>query len=223
MKKYTLLGILIVAVNMSFGQKKLYDSLRYQLFLIDRDDQDPRMESDSIRKQWAGDSMMLKRLLNENNKVIHFNDSVNQIKVRSLIDKYGWLGPNEIGDDGASTLFLVIQHADLKTQEKYLPVLRAAVQNGRAKASRLALLEDRVALREGKKQIYGSQLYLNVITNDAYVLPLEDPDHVDQRRAKVGLQSMANYMQDNFNVTWDLSKYYKDLPIADSLLKTNPF
>lgn len=208
---------------MSFGQNRIYDSLRYQLLLIEQNDQEPRMQSDSIRKQGAGDSSMLKQQLIQNNKIIIHNDSVNLIKVRSMIDTYGWLGPDEIGDDGSATLFLVIQHADLKTQEKYLPVLRAAVQIGKAKARRLAMLEDRVALREGKKQIYGSQFFLNVITNKGYVMPMLDPEHVDQRRSKVGLNSMADYMWEGFQVKWDLSQYFKDLPIVDSLMNANHF
>jgi hypothetical protein len=34
---------------------------------------------------------------------------------------------------------------------------------------------------------------------------------------------MANYIENNFNVEWDISKYFKTLPIVDSLMKTNPF
>jgi hypothetical protein len=223
MKKAISIYILIVIGNLSFGQNRIYDSLRYQLLLIEQNDQGPRMQLDSNRKKWAGDSSTLMKQVISNSKIIKHNDSVDLIKVSSIIDKYGWLGPDEIGDDGCSTLFLVIQHADLKTQEKYLPIMQVAVKAGKAKESRLALLEDRVALRQGKKQIYGSQIYLNVITKETYVLPLEDPKNLDLRRSKVGLQSMEEYMRENFDVKWDLSRYLKDLPIADSLLKANHF
>lgn len=73
------------------------------------------------------------------------------------LDERGWLGPDVIGQTGNSTLFLVIQHADLVTQEKYLPMMREAVTKGNAKGSSLALLEDRVLIRNGKQQRYGSQ------------------------------------------------------------------
>ncbi|HEY4968039.1 MAG TPA: DUF6624 domain-containing protein [Puia sp.] len=223
MKKTISILALIVVCNMSFGQNKIYDSLRYQLLLIEQDDQGPRMQLDSISGQYAGDSSLLMKQLSFNSKIMKYNDSIDLLKVRSILDKYGWLGPDEIGDDGCSTLFLVIQHADLKTQENYLPTMRAAVNAGKAKASRLALLEDRVALRQGRKQIYGSQIYLNVITKEMYVLPLLDPNNVNLRRSKVGLQSMEEYMQGNFNMKWDISQYYKDLPTADSLLKASHF
>jgi hypothetical protein len=41
-------------------------------------------------------------------------------------------------------LFLVIQHSDSTTQEKYLPLLKQAVKDNRAFGHDLALLEDRV-------------------------------------------------------------------------------
>ena len=53
--------------------------------------------------------------------------------------------------------------------------MREAVKKGNAKANSLALLEDRVALRRGGKQIYGSQVTRDSETNEYYVLPLIDP------------------------------------------------
>lgn len=57
-----------------------------------------------------------------------------------------------VGNKGSTTLFLVIQHADLGTQVKYLPMVREAVKQHKAQASNLALLEDRVALGQGKNK-----------------------------------------------------------------------
>jgi hypothetical protein len=150
-----------------------------------------------------------------------YMDSLNLIKVTTLIDKYGWLGPADIGEDGNATLFIVIQHAHLETQQKYLPMMRSAVKSGHAKASSLALLEDRVALREGKKQIYGSQVYVGMNGNGSYVLPLEDPENVDQRRARVGLGTLADYLK-QFNMTWDVEKYRRDLPVIETLQAKMP-
>jgi len=113
---------------------------------------------------------------------------------QTLLDQYGWLGADVIGAQGNATLFLVIQHADQATQEKYLPMMREAVKNGKGQGSSLALLEDRVALRQGKKQIYGSQIGRDMGSKLYYVQPLEDPDNVDKRRAQVGLQPLAEYI-----------------------------
>src|SRR5579859_4116448 len=75
-------------------------------------------------------------------------DSINLVLVTGILDQYGWLGIDDVGMNGSQALFLVIQHADLPTQQKYLPMIRTAASEGKTLASNLAILEDRVALRE---------------------------------------------------------------------------
>jgi hypothetical protein len=144
-------------------------------------------------------------------KQIHYQDSLNQIIVVGILDKMGWQGPQDVGMNGSMALFLVIQHADLATQEKYLPMIRQAEKDGKVLSSSLALLEDRVAMRHKQPQIYGSQIFSDTATKKMYVYPVIDPDHLDERRKSMGLQPMADYMP-NFNMTWDLEAYKKQLP-----------
>lgn len=151
-------------------------------------------------------------------KIMNRKDSLNLIKVSKILDEKGWVGKNSIGSQANQTLFLVIQHSDLKTQQKYLPMMRKAVKQGNANASSIALLEDRIALREGRKQIYGSQIAKNPTTKKEYVSPLEDPDNVDKRRAEVGLGSLADYVK-NWGMTWDAEAYKKELPELEKLEK----
>jgi hypothetical protein len=139
--------------------------------------------------------------------------------VSDILDKRGWLGEDVVGQQGNSALFLVIQHADLKTQQKYLPMMREAVKTGRANASSLALLEDRVALRQGKMQIYGSQVGTDNSTGLHYVFPMEDPDNVDKRRAEVGLEPLAEYVSE-WDIVWNVEQYKKDLPKYIEMAKT---
>jgi hypothetical protein len=89
-------------------------------------------------------------------------DSLNLIKVEKILNEHGWLGANVIGKQGNKTLFLVIQHSDLETQLRYLPIMREAVKNGNAKGKDFALLEDRIAIKQGKRQIYGSQIKIDI-------------------------------------------------------------
>lgn len=128
------------------------------------------------------------------------------------------MGADVVGGQGNSTLFLVIQHADQATQEKYLPMMREAVKNGKAQGSSLALLEDRVALGQGNRQIYGSQIGRDPETQIYFISPLEDPDNVDKRRAEVGLQSLADYAS-RWQITWDVEQYKKDLPQIEEKVK----
>jgi hypothetical protein len=79
----------------------------------------------------------------------------------------------------------------------------------------LALLEDRINLGNGKRQIYGSQIGTNPETKLNYVLPLEDPDNVDKRRAEVGLEPLADYVI-YWKIIWNVKQYKKDLPILEA-------
>jgi hypothetical protein len=151
-------------------------------------------------------------------KIMRYRDSTNLIKVKKILDERGWVGSNLVGSMANQTIFLVIQHSDLETQKKYLPMMRDAVRKGNASSSGLALLEDRIAIREGRKQIYGSQIGVIPNTNEHYVLPLEDPDNVDKRRAEVGLGTLSEYVK-NWSMTWDAQAYKKRLPEFEKLQK----
>lgn len=179
-----------------------YQPLRARLDSIYREDQKYRQMVDSVGKKHGFESEQVRSLWAKMAAV----DSVNTVKVKAILDRYGWLGVPEIGRQGNNTLFLVIQHADSATQVQYLPVMREAVKKGKAEANQLALLEDRVALKQGRKQIYGSQVSHNPQTGQYTVLPLEDPDNVDKRRAAVGLGPLAEYVK-HWGMTWNAEEY----------------
>lgn len=186
------------------------------------DDQKYRLQFDSIGEKYGLESKETDSIENDPafKEKLRKTDSINTVKITAMIDQYGWLGAAVVGESGNSTLWAVIQHSDLETQEKYLPKMREAVKNGNARADQLALLEDRVALKEGRRQIYGSQLAMHPITKKTYVCPLEDPDNVDARRAKVGLPPMQEYLEPA-GIKWDVKQYKKDLPAIEAL--ENPY
>lgn len=180
-----------------------YDKpLQAKLLAIFDDDQQIRQQFIAAQKEFGYQSRQVDSL----GKMMMFKDSINQIKVIEILDKHGWVGPDKVGGQANQTLFLVIQHADLATQQKYLPMMREAVKNKNANSNSLALLEDRVALREGRKQMYGSQIGYDDKTNKSYVLPLEDPDNVDKRRAEVGLGLLSDYVK-RWDIIWDVEEY----------------
>ncbi len=201
----------IIKQNKDKAEANFNKPLVAQLDSILIEDQIYRKQIKNVEKEFGNESKEMITLW----KTINEKDSVNLIKVKSILDTYGWLGADVVGSQGSSTLFLVIQHSDQTTQEKYLPMMREAVKNGKAQGSSLALLEDRVALGQGKKQIYGSQVGSDAETNLYYVLPLEDPDNVDKRRASVGLQPLADYL-DRWQIIWDVEQYKKDLQTREA-------
>jgi hypothetical protein len=123
---------------------------------------------------------------------MHYIDSCNLVQVEKLIAKYGWLGKSFVGGRGNQAVFLVIQHAGLATQEKYLPIMQKSVDAGESRASDIALLQDRILMRQGKKQIYGSQVVFNKAGAPEFY-PIEDEKNVNVRRAKVGLLPIEEY------------------------------
>ena len=207
-----LLGL--IKQNKEKAEENLNKPLVAQLDSIYTEDQKYRLQIEEIEKKYGWESNEMKAHW----KIIKEKDLINLIRVKSLLDRYGWLGADVVGNQGNSTLFLVIQHSDQGTQEKYLPMMREAVKNGKATGSSLALLEDRVALGKGKKQIYGSQIGRDSETKLYYVSPLEDPDNVDKRRAEVGLQPLAEYVN-HWQIKWNVEQYKKELLALETKLK----
>lgn len=123
---------------------------------------------------------------------IQYIDSCNLAAVESIIAKYGWPGKSFVGAMGNNTAWLVIQHADLATQEKYLPLIKESVNKNESRPVDLAYLEDRIKMRKGEKQLYGTQVSLNK-TGGQEIWPIEDETNVNERRAKLGLEPMEAY------------------------------
>lgn len=132
-------------------------------------------------------------------------DSLDLVRVTAIIDSAGWLGPDDVGAKASQALFLVLQHADAKplVQETYLPEMRLAVKEGKARPDELAMFEDRVAVNTGKPQIYGSQIGWK--NDKPFIKPLQDETHVNERRAAVGLEPLEKYAE-RFGLDWSPPK-----------------
>ncbi len=175
--------------------------IQTELVAILESDQSERMQVDDMMKKYGMNSPEWQTFIN----AMRAKDAGNAHRVCAILDQYGWLGPDEVGEKANRALFLVIQHSDLAIQQKYLPMLRTAVKDRKANPAQLALLEDRVALAEGRLQVYGSQLRTEQ-DGHTYVRPMIDPEHVDERRASVGLPPMAEYLK-HWNLTWDAKAF----------------
>lgn len=212
MNKTILFLILLLTGKTAYAQndtlnKATRDSIVQLLLTADTNDQKYRNSMDAVVEKYGAVSKEMTDLAAN----MRAADSLNILIVSNIIDKYGWLGPGDIGEQCNITLFFVVQHATLNYQDKYLPVLRNAVKSGKARAKDLALLEDRVALKHGRPQVYGSQLIWNMKDNSNVIAPLSDPDNVDKRRALVGLGPLSDYVA-VLGVKWDVEQYKKQLP-----------
>jgi hypothetical protein len=121
-------------------------------------------------------------------------DSINLRRLEEIISLHGWPGRTLVGMEGSTNSFLIIQHANLTTQKKYLPLIKDAAQKGEIRLGALAYLEDRILVREGKMQRYGTQLHYTK-EGKAELDPIEDEKNVDARRAAMGLEPIKEYVK----------------------------
>lgn len=168
-----------------------YHEIQLQLEQILQSDQNIRNKIIACQKKNGRMSDEFHQLTSEMREI----DSLNCFHVTSIIDEFGWLGADEIGPEANSALFLVIQHSDLEVQEKYFPIMKQAVDDGNAEPSSLALLEDRIRVGNGEKQIYGTQLQLDTLLQKYVLYPIEDELNVNKRRAAVGLNPLEEYVK----------------------------
>jgi hypothetical protein len=197
-------------------EKNLNMDLVNQLDPIYESDQEIRREYRELSEKYERDDPEMQTFF----KRWRETDSINEVKVTAILDEHGWLGSDVIGGRGNSTLFLVIQHAPLETQEKYLPMMRQAVKDGNAFGSQLALLEDRIEIRNNRHQIYGSQM-AKMKGNDQYVvMPLKDPMNVDKRRAEIGMSPLNDYTL-RYGFEWNPEEYVKQLPELEAYFFKN--
>ena len=194
----------IIKQNIGETDVKLNRGLVILLDSVYREHHSHRLTEISIKNQFGTNS----KESDEIRKKIREKDNVNLAIVESVLEKYGWLGKEVVGFIGNYAIVLIIQHADLKAQEKYQPMAREAFKKGNIDAYDYALLEDRIALRQGKQQIYGSVIIAK--DNKNHIAPIEDSENLDKRRAELGLKPINTYLM-NWGLKWDQDKYKKDL------------
>jgi hypothetical protein len=124
-------------------------------------------------------------------------DTANTERMRAIIRQYRWPGPELVGRDGAEAAFLLVQHADHAFQKEMLPLVEKAYRSGGLLGQSYALLLDRVLVREGKPQVYGTQAkrFEEWKGQEPTLEPIEDEANVDKRRAEVGLPPLSEYRE----------------------------
>ena len=117
-------------------------------------------------------------------------DAACTARLKAIIAEHGWPGYALVGDDGADCAWLFAQHADrdLAFQRECLPLIERAVAAADADPQHAAYLYDRIAVAEGRPQRYGTQY-----DEHCKPQPIEDAEHVDDRRRAVGLETLAEY------------------------------
>lgn len=119
----------------------------------------------------------------------------NLVRLEALIEARGWPELSAVGEEAAYAAGNVVNHSDLATRQRYLPMLEAVCERGEGDWSRYAHILDRTELESGRSQVYGTQMELDEATGRYIPQPLADPEHVDERRAAKGLEPIADQLQ----------------------------
>lgn len=170
-----------------------------------RAEQEPIALRDSFINTYGVDSKEAQK----QQEIYERNHIVNELKIRELLDYYGWPTREMIGERGNLTICNVIQHCDNETRIKYLPMMRQAVQENKLEARFLVRTEDRIATEKGELQIYGGQMKYYPKTKSFNVWPVYDPINIDKRRAKIGLEPIAGFLKSRFDFEWNLEEQIK--------------
>jgi hypothetical protein len=110
----------------------------------------------------------------------------------AIIDAKGWPTYSMVGHEAANSAWLIAQHASPAFLKRCVPLMQAAADRGEMALASLALSIDRDLTNDGRKQRYGSQAQTNE-DGKTVMLPIEDPEHLDQRRAAMGMEPFARY------------------------------
>ena len=104
-------------------------------------------------------------------------DAANLIRVQVIINQFGWPGKALVGEKASGAAWTVLSHADADTQKMYVDLMGRAVDDKQLSPALYAQTVDRLAVKDGRGQVYGTQ-------ENA---PVDDEEHVNDRRAKIGL------------------------------------
>lgn len=204
MKVVTLLLFIISGVTIS-AQSSINVELKQELIKIEKDDQDLRRlffypkifeaKSDSLQKAYGLEGSKLKDALSNRMKE---NDSINLVKIESIIEKHGYPGKSLVGQYQSDVAWAVIQHSGEEIIGKYLHILKSAADNDELSFTAYALSLDRYLMYNDKPQIYGTQgnkVKLKGIEDlQTIIWPIENPDGVNKLRKKVGFpQTVKKY------------------------------
>jgi hypothetical protein len=122
-------------------------------------------------------------------------DSANTTWLKAYVARWGWPTAAQVGREAVRAAFLIVQHAvhDTAFMGAMLPAIEQAHRRGDLDGGAVAVLTDRLEVKAGRRQIYGTQLSLK---GGRWVLdPIADSAAVDARRKRMGLPPLAEYLR----------------------------
>jgi len=126
-------------------------------------------------------------------------DRANTARLKVLFASCGFPDRDQHGEQAQGDAWLLVQHADhdVAFQKHVLSLLETmAAQRGEPLRPSFAYLADRVAVAEGRPQLYGTQLMAPAEQPCNFDFdPMDDREKVEARRAALGLPPLAIYKE----------------------------
>ena len=165
-----------MAENFFENKDRLFESVKNELLQASAEDQKMRNDVKDGKKEF--DPQV---------------DIKNTDKLKRIILEMGWPTKSKFGEEAAHAAWMIAQHSDKETafQRLCLEAMKNLSEDEIEKAD-LALLEDRVRIKEGKPQLYGTQFS---VSEDGKFEPepIEDENNLDKRRKEMGLEPFLEY------------------------------
>ena len=125
---------------------------------------------------------------------LHLNQA-NELE--RIVEADGWPKISLVGKEGADAAWLILQHAISRPAfvKECFPVFESAVRENEASVRHLSCLTDGIRYFSRKPQIYGNYFVWN---EHGQLVPwtIEDPENVDERRKKVGLNTLEERIRE---------------------------
>lgn len=116
-------------------------------------------------------------------------------RMYAILNAKPWPVPGSVERDGvAAWIYLIKNHFSYALQLRLVPLISAAIKNNEVdKDNDLASLIDRLRLRAGLRQLFGTQAF---IENEFLLLaPLQSEANIDKWRAEYGLPLLREYLR----------------------------
>lgn len=130
---------------------------------------------------------------NEEMEALH---NSNAKMLNEIIDRIGYPTSDKVGKEASEAAWLVVQHSigQPSFMKKCVKLLEMAVKQDKANPINLAYLSDRIAVFEGKPQLYGTQFDWDE-NGEMSPKPFDNMTKVNDRRSSVSLNTLEEQTQ----------------------------
>jgi hypothetical protein len=125
-------------------------------------------------------------------KKMQLTDERQTAELKQIIHEKGWPTISLVGIRASQDAALILMHSpDHDFQRQLIPELQELAEDEKIVGSDIEIIVDKVLVSEGRPQRFGTQF--SISNSHVQMEPVEDPAHLDQRRAQYLLVPMTYY------------------------------